>query len=393
MSSRPHQHLDAIPTPSLVVDRTRLDRNIERMEGRARELGVRLRPHLKTAKSSDVAERIPSFGRSGGTVSTPREAETFLDSARPSILYARTPAQADLGILAQYSRSTGRLLLAIDSTEAIELARRAADEHRAKLRLLIEIDCGEHRSGVAPDDPELRTLIEVCASDPNLQLEGVFTHGGQSYEARSIPEIRAVAEQERTAVVAAAEVFADLGAECPIRSAGSTPTVTHAEHYDGCTEVRAGVYVFQDLFQVGIRSCELDDLALSVATTVIGRRKRERRLLIDAGGLALSKDRSTHALPDPTETPSRRLGDCGYGLVCDATGEVLAGLQVVEAWQEHGVVEARPEFDLDIEQFPVGTRLRILPNHACMTAAAHDDYAVVDADGAIHGHWSRVNGW
>ena len=102
----------------------------------------------------------------------------------------------------------------------------------------------------------------------------------------------------------------------------------------------------------------------------------------DAGGLALSKDRSTAELPD----------DSGYGLVCDAaTGRPFPGLRVRTANQEHGFVASdRP---IAFDAFPIGAKVRVLPNHACMTAAAYDTYNVVDGDTEVVASWSRCNGW
>ena len=169
---------------------------------------------------------------------------------------------------------------------------------------------------------------------------------------------------------------------CPGVSVGSTPTALSAQSLDGVTELRAGVYVFQDLFQAGLGVCGLDDIALSVLTTVIGHKRSYRRLLVDAGGLALSKDRGTAEQPV----------DCAYGLVARAgDGAVIPGLRVDACSQEHGVIEL-PE-SLDFETFPIGSRLRILPNHACMTAAAHERYHVVDGDDRVAAVWPRCNFW
>ena len=160
----------------------------------------------------------------------------------------------------------------------------------------------------------------------------------------------------------------------PIVSAGSSPTALHAESLDGVTEVRAGVYMFGDLFQAEIGTHGLDDIALTVLTSVIGR--RPGRLLVDAGGLALSKDRSTEAAPQ----------DYGFGLVLDIAGQPqpTATPSCARAYQEHGVIEPDPAHPIDL---PVGAKLRIAPNHTCMTAAAHDRYFVVDGGDDVVAIW------
>jgi len=192
----------------------------------------------------------------------------------------------------------------------------------------------------------------------------------------------AIAEAERAAAVRAAERLAANGRHCPIVSMGSSPTALHAAGLAGITEVRAGVYMFGDLFQAEIGTHGVDDIAVTVLTSVIGRRPAERRVLVDAGGLALSKDRSTEAAPH----------DFRYGLVLDVQGRRSFGQSMVQrVYQEHGVVEFSTEVPLP--DLPVGGRLRIAPNHTCMTAAAHDRYFVVDGDDTVVAVWPRVNGW
>jgi D-serine deaminase-like pyridoxal phosphate-dependent protein len=167
-----------------------------------------------------------------------------------------------------------------------------------------------------------------------------------------------------------------------IVSVGSSPTVLHARSMDGVTEVRAGVYMFGDLFQAEIGTHGPGDIALTVLASVIGRRPAERRIVIDAGGLALSKDRSTEAT----------LRDFGYGLVLDRMGRPSYGHSLVRrAYQEHGVAEIDAASGAAVP--PIGAKVRIAPNHTCMTAAAHDRYFVVDGGETVVAVWPRVNGW
>ena len=209
-----------------------------------------------------------------------------------------------------------------------------------------------------------------------------MTHAGESYACRSGDELERHAELERRRCVRAAERLREKGIECPGVSVGSTPTALSATSLEGVSELRAGVYIFFDLFQAGLGVCGVDDIALSVLATVVSHKTSHRRLIVDAGGLALSKDRGT----------ASQAVDCGYGLVVDAaSGRPISGLKVSAANQEHGIIELPPEFEF--HQFPLGSQLRILPNHACMTAAAHEHYFVVDGDDRIVDRWERANGW
>jgi D-serine deaminase-like pyridoxal phosphate-dependent protein len=242
-------------------------------------------------------------------------------------------------------------------------------------RALIEIDCGEGRGGVLPDDP---ALIEIGGRLGSALL-GVMTHAGHSYAGRTAARMRELAEAERAAVVRAADRLRAAGMAVTVVSMGSSPTAMHAASLSGVTEVRAGVYMFGDLFQAGIGTHRPDDIAVTVLSSVIGRRPAQKRLLLDAGGLALSKDRSTQEGPK----------DYGFGLMLDLAGRRSYGESIVSrAYQEHGVVECDVFPDL-----PIGAKVRVAPNHVCMTAAAHDRYYVVDAGDEIIATWTRVNGW
>jgi D-serine deaminase-like pyridoxal phosphate-dependent protein len=360
-----------LPTPCLVLDRDILHRNIETMAQCLAEHRVPLRPHMKTAKSIDVA-RLATAGQPGGiTVSTLAEAEYFAGHGMTDILYAVGITPQKLDKVAKLNAAGAAVIVLTDDPDVAA----AIASHPRPPRALIEIDTGEGRGGITPDDDLLLTVAARLGSS----LAGVMTHAGHSYAGRSIEAITGIAEAERAGVVRAAERLRAVGHAAPIVSMGSSPTVRHAGRLDGVTEVRAGVYMFGDLFQAEIGTHEPDSVALTVLTSVIGR--RPGRVLVDAGGLALSKDRSTADAPR----------DYGYGLVLDVAGKRSFGDAIVQrAYQEHGVLEADPAYPFD---FPVGARLRIAPNHTCMTAAAHDRYFVVAGTDEVVAIWPRVNGW
>jgi D-serine deaminase-like pyridoxal phosphate-dependent protein len=348
-----------LETPCLVLDPSRLARNLAHMSARARKLGVKLRPHLKTAKSLEVAKRTISGEFGGITVSTLHEAEYFLSGGFTDLLYA-------VGI------------------EASKLPRAAtfATQEQVEFRVLIEIDTGEGRSGLLPDAPELLDIARAVHVPPFSVLDGVMTHAGHSYAARDLVTVAQIAEMERGGAVTAAERLRAARFAAPVVSVGSTPTALHARHLDGVTEMRAGVYMFGDLFQMQIGSCALDDLAVGVLATVTSHRREAGHLLIDAGGMALSKDRSTADAPR----------DYGFGLVLREDGSAFSQeLMVTRVYQEHGLVRATSG-ELPFDELAIGTRVRVLPNHVCMTSAMYDRYHLF-VDGQIQGEWSRTNGW
>ena len=375
--------LAALPTPSLVLDEARMMRNIKRLRTRVGALGVTLRPHLKTAKSVQVARRLLTDGSGPAAVSTLREAEVFAAAGVRDILYAVGISPDKLSrVLAL--RATGcDLSVVLDCVAQAEAVARACRGSGDAIPVLIEIDCDGHRSGLAPGDPAI-VAIGAILREGGAGLSGVMTHAGESYGAVGALALAAFAERERVAAVAAASALRREGWPCPVVSVGSTPTTHFARDLEGVTEVRAGVFVFFDLVMAGIGVCTIDDIALSVLTTVIGHQEERGWIITDAGWMAMSRDRGTQA----------QAVDQGYGLVCDLDGQVLDDLIVMQANQEHGVIAVRPGTAARLPDLPVGARLRILPNHACSTAAQFDDYAVLPAEsGAPITRWARFRGW
>ncbi len=377
-----------LPTPCLVVDRRILLRNIAAMDRAAARHGVALRPHMKTAKSIDVArlalnsaEAGPAAGRPGRgiAVSTLAEAEYFLGHDVTDILYAVGITPGKLEQVAKLNAAGAQMIVVTDDPGCAS----AIANFAAPMRVLIEVDCGEGRGGLDPEDP---ALLDIAAR-LGPRLAGVMTHGGHSYAGRSLSDMELVAEDERAAVVRAAERLAEAGHRVSMVSMGSTPTALHAAGLAGITELRAGVYMFGDLFQAQIGTHGDGDIALTVLASVIGGRKPQPgatagRLLLDAGAVALSKDRGTAAVRN----------DLGYGLMLDILGQASFGRAVVTAvWQEQALVELDPA--AAPQPLGVGSKVRILPNHACLTAAAHDRFFVVEGSDEVVAVWPKVSGW
>ncbi|SDB65836.1 alanine racemase [Belnapia rosea] len=364
--------LDDLPTPCLVLDLGLLRRNLAAMQAAVdRHPGLVLRPHLKTAKSREVARLAsPDFGPV--TVSTLAEARYFAEAGWRDQIYAVGIVPAKLDAVAALNEAGAAVKVITDD---LDMARAIA-LHPGPIEALIEVDVGEGRGGIAPEDP----LLEAIGAALGPRLAGVLSHSGHSYNGRSPEAMAEVAEAERLGITAAAARLRAAGLPVRIVSLGSSPTALHARRMDGVTDVRAGVYMFGDLFQAQLATHAVEDIALTVLASVIGRSEARNTLLLDAGALALSKDRSTQAAPR----------DYGFGLVLDRLGRPSLGEAIVaRAYQEHGEVRN----DAPLPALPLGTRLRVAPNHCCLTAAAHDRYYVVDGDAQVIAVWDRVNGW
>jgi D-serine deaminase-like pyridoxal phosphate-dependent protein len=377
-------NIEQLDTPNLILDKARLTRNIDAMTSRVRELGVDLRPHLKTAKSADVARLAVAENAGGITVATLSEAEYFFDNGFKDMTYAACIVPSKLDRVAALMARGADLKLITDNTDVARAIAEYTPVDDVRLKVLVEIDCGEHRTGVLPDAPELMEIAGILAAAPKVDLEGVLTHAGHSYACRSTEAMADVAEEERSAVVTAAERLRAEGMACPTVSTGSTPCVMHARDASGVTEVRPGVHMFGDMFHAGLGTRKINEIAVTVLASVIAHRRDDNQLYIDAGGLALSKDRATAAFDGAD--------DCGFGRVCDAgTADPIADLYVQSVHQEHGLVVGNDPLPFD--RLAIGAKVRVIPNHVCMTAAAYGAYTVVDGGTEIIDTWGRCNGW
>lgn len=372
--------LEDLDTPCLVLDRGRVAANAKRMADRLGAHGVPLRLHVKTAKSIEVSELVLGARKAPIAVSTLKEAERFFEAGYVDILYCVGIAAHKLPRAQALVARGAKLTLLLDSVEAARAVAAFARETGASFPVLIEIDTDGHRAGLLPDDPALAAIAGLLR-DAGCTAAGTLAHAGSSYGCTDVAGIERVAASERDKALAGARALRAAGAAAPVVSIGSTPTALHATSLEGITEVRAGVYVFFDLVMAGIGACKVEDIALSVLATVIGARPDHGWTLIDAGWMALSRDRGT----------AKQAMDQGYGVVCDLDGRPIGDLVVIDTNQEHGIIARRGGGGAP--PLPVGTRVRILPNHACATAAQHPAYHVVEGDRRVQACWRRFSGW
>jgi D-serine deaminase-like pyridoxal phosphate-dependent protein len=360
--------------------------NIQRMQTRMNELGVRFRPHVKTSKCLPVVRAQWTAGAQGITVSTLKEAEQFFAAGISDILYAVGMTPAKLPKVMALRRQACQLKIIVDDPTVADAIATFGKTHGEIFEVWIEADCDGHRSGIRPDDKDRLVDVARRLTGGGMLLGGVMTHAGSSYELDTPEALEALAEQERAGCVQAAEHIRDAGIACPGVSVGSTPTALRARNLAGVTEVRAGVYVFFDLVMHNIGVCRMDEIALSVLTTVIGHQIDKGWAIVDAGWMAMSRDRGT----------AKQRRDFGYGQVCAVDGTVLPGYLVSGANQEHGIISCEngpggPDAQIGT-RFPVGTQLRIIPNHACATGAQFPEYHALNGDGSTE-TWQRFYGW
>lgn len=376
------QSLHDLTTPCLLLDRGILRRNLQRMTSHIKGLGGALRPHVKTHKSLHVQAELERAGAvSGITVSTLAEAEYFFAAGQRDILYAVGIAPNKLHQVADLMARGADMKIILDSAEMASLVATRGAELGVTFTALIELDVDGHRAGIDPQGDELLKVAGACCA-PGIALGGVMTHAGGSYSCTSVAAIEAMAEQERSLAVQGAERLRQAGYPVGIVSIGSTPTALFATSLEGVTEVRAGVYTFQDLVMAGLGVCKHGEIAISVLGSVIGHQRAKGWTLTDAGWMAMSRDRGTQGQEI----------DYGYGEVWDLEGKPLGGLILSGANQEHGVITPGAHAEGEVPSLAIGDKIRIVPNHACATAAQFDQYIVIE-DGHLIDQWPRARGW
>ena len=347
----------AVPeTPFIAVELGTLQANIARAADAARTAGIALRPHVKTHKIIEIARMQEAAGVLGLTVATLGEAEVFVDAGFSDVFIAYplwlTPAKAQR-LSALLDQATIRL--GIDSLDAGKELVELLGGKASLVELVIEVDSGHHRSGVAPENVG---ELAVGLQGLGLQIAGCFTFPGHSYT----PNGRAAAAQdEAQALSIAKQQLSFLGLDDMLMvSGGSTPSLAEADA-SVVTEQRPGVYVFNDAQQIELGSCGWDDIALTVHATVVSA--RGQRVIVDAGSKALGADKAAYA--------------SGYGRVLGVPDGRIVALSEHHATIEYPGGKTVPE---------LGQILSVVPNHVCNTVNLADEVYVFDR-GALVDRW------
>src|SRR5258706_844825 len=352
------QPIEDLDPPAVLIDLSRLEKNIARMAEKSRAAGVALRPHCKTHKLPEVARLQLQAGAAGVTLAKVGEAEVFAAQGIDDIFlaYPIVGATKARRLLALPERV--KLAVGADSVEGARTLAEAFDAAGRTLDVMLKIDTGFHRAGVLPKDA--RALAQRLAELRGLRLRGIFTHAGQGYGCDTSEALTSVGHHEGDTMAGVAAELRDAGLACDVVSVGSTPTALHAMR-PGVTEARPGTYVYYDASEVSLGVCSLDDCPISVLPTLLSMPAADRAVL-DAGSKTLSND------------PLRPHAG-GHGWIVGRQSR----LQRLS--EEHGVVGV-----VAGETFAVGERVRVIPNHACVVSNLLDSvYAV--RDGKVVAEW------
>jgi D-serine deaminase-like pyridoxal phosphate-dependent protein len=353
-----------LDTPVALVDIARLEANLAAMAGVAREAGVAHRPHAKTHKTREVGERQLAHGAIGLTVAKIGEAEAMVDAGFTDLFIAYPlVGEAKLARLVALL-DKARLRFEVDTFEGAEAASVYLARRGQRVNVVVSVDGGAGRSGAATPEDAIR-LAERVAAMPGLELVGVMNYGN-AYGTSDPDEQAAIGRREGEVAVRIATAIRRLGLRADVVTVGSTPTARHAVQVKGVTELRSGVYAFQDLKQVSLGPATLADCALTVMATVVSHARPDRYVL-DAGIKALAGE------------------DYGWG----TWGRPLdrPDLAITRATEEHGVIEL-PDGAAD-PGWRIGERVRIIPNHACGATNMHDELVAIDGERVVE-HWPVI---
>ena len=356
-----------ITRPTMLLDRQRVLRNVERMATKARLSGVALRPHFKTHQAPGVGEWFRDLGVTAITVSSVDMAEVFAACGWRDITIAFPANVRQVEQIDALAREI-RLGLLVDSLETLDALTRALTR---PVRAWIEIDADYGRSGLRGDDTAAIVSVAAAIADaPLLDLAGILTHAGQTYHAPSADAVRAIYAETASKMQRVADQLRTQGFGPVAVSVGDTPGCSLVEDLGGVDEVRPGNFVLYDAQQLRIGSCSEQDIALAVACPVVARYEYRNELVIYGGAVHLSRD-----------TVKDSNGRSSFGYVARVTdsgwGPLIPGAVVSRVSQEHGVVSMPTE---DLRAAAVGDLLAVIPAHSCLTVNLMREFRTLEGD-------------
>jgi D-serine deaminase-like pyridoxal phosphate-dependent protein len=359
--------LARISRPTMLLDEARCRRNLERMAGKARDSRVRFRPHFKTHQSAEVGDWFREFGVSAITVSSVKMAEYFAAQGWEDITIAFPVNWREIEAI---NRLAGSIQLGL-IVEAVETVEFLAEHLWHPVDVWIDVDTGYHRTGIAWDaSGEAEAVAKAIGGSPMLKLQGLLTHAGHSYAARSAGQIREVFDETAERLASLRSALDTTGFAGLELSVGDTPSCSVVEDLSAVDEIRPGNFVFYDVMQAALGSCAPEDIAVAVACPVVTRNAKRLEVVVHGGGVHLSKEFMVDAQ-----------GRRSYGAVALPTpegwGPPIDTAYVSSISQEHGVIQ----LDRDtFERVELGSLLIVLPIHSCMTADILKSYVTLSGE-------------
>ncbi|HPE86399.1 MAG: alanine racemase [Bacteroidales bacterium] len=346
--------------PELILNTQICKENIRQMAGKALASGSLFRPHFKTHQSRGVASWFREVGVTAITVSSLRMAALFIASGWKDITVAMPFNLREVSFLEELLPKA-RIHILIDSVEAVRgLDRRLSMPVGAFLKM----DCGYGRSGVGIDDGmAIDRILTAIHQSEHLQFRGFLTHSGHTYHATSREEIVKISLQVAQKMKRLKKRWFRLFPDAII-SIGDTPGCSLMDDFSGIDEVRPGNFVFYDLMQKNLGSCDRSRIAVAVAAPVLGLYPERNTVIVHCGGVHLSKESIQNSQGVKLFGQVVWLTDSGWQWPAE---EIF----VTALSQEHGIIQANPGLLRAIQH---GALLGIIPVHSCLTVSCFSEY-------------------
>jgi D-serine deaminase-like pyridoxal phosphate-dependent protein len=356
-----------IVKPTLLLDKQRVLKNIEKMAGKAKASGVRFRPHFKTHQSAEIGNWFRDFGVEAITVSSLDMAKYFADHGWTDITVAFIVNLPEIDKI-NYLAGRINLNLLVDSEQVLSgLDNRL--EH--PVGVWIKIDTGYHRTGVGWDDFDtIRSLAKRSMNSPKLNFKGLLTHAGHAYRTRYIAEILKIHVNTLLRMAVAKEHLEMSGIDTCEISIGDTPTCSLVDDFAGVDEIRPGNFVFYDLMQEKLQTCTADQIGVAVACPVVGKYKDRNQIVVYGGAVHLS-------MAAIANKSGRQIFGCLTSLQDGTFGPIDRSAPVISLSQEHGIVEVD---GIAVRKIEIGDLLLVFPVHSCLTCECHDEYRTLKDD-------------
>ncbi len=356
-----------ITKPTLIVDKKRVMRNIEKMARKAKAAGVRFRPHFKTHQSAEIGNWFKEFGVNSITVSSLDMAMYFAKHGWSDITVAFLVNMLEIEKINKLA-NTIKLSLLVDSEQTV-LALDKSLKHQ--VGMWIKVDTGYGRTGMLWNDfDNLLSLARKIQSSPKFNLLGLLTHAGYSYYAKSVDEIRGIHDETVERLTTVRNHLKSNGLETCEISVGDTPTCSVVNNFDGVDEIRPGNFVFYDLMQEKLGSCTEDEIAVAVACPVVGKYKDRNQVAIYGGAVHLS----TAYILDEN---SRKIFGYVTSLQNGTFGPIIRKAPVISLTQEHGIIQVDDKLFNEIE---TGDLLLVFPVHSCLTCILYKEYKTLEGE-------------
>jgi D-serine deaminase-like pyridoxal phosphate-dependent protein len=356
-----------IVKPTLLLDKNRVLKNIEKMARKAQASRVRFRPHFKTHQSAEIGNWFKDFGVEAITVSSLDMALYFAKNGWSDITVAFLVNMLEIHKINKLAGEI-KLNLLVDSEEVLS-ALNSRLQHPAGM--WIKIDTGYHRTGVLWDDFEsILSLARKIKDSPGLTFRGLLTHAGHSYHAKLVDEIRKIHDETVDRMTAVKSHLTASGIETCEISVGDTPTCSVVEKFHGVDEIRPGNFVFYDLMQEKLGACTEDEIAVAVACPVVGKYEKRNQIAVYGGLVHVS----SAYIPDEN---GRKIFGYATSLQDGTFGSINRKTPVISLSQEHGVIQANENF---LDGTNTGDLTLVFPVHSCLTCGLHGEYRTLEGE-------------